>query len=121
MIYTRSKSKFSFEPIFRDQEITDLNLIVQLKRASIFTSFGQNEFSFYPMKDDLAGNYTIPFNLFNLTIKKKSEQTFKLLVVVKRHDQQQEDNKCPLPQIPGRKDACLPKIKSISNSGIVNV
>ena len=78
VIYTNNKTTFSFEKILQDLNFNDLEFIVQLKRASLFSSYAQNKIVFYPRTDDLVGNYTIPFMLFNTTLRKRTQQTFKL-------------------------------------------
>jgi hypothetical protein len=67
VIYTKAKSTYSFKKILEELEITDLEFVVQLQRASRFTTFARDTFIFKSLSRDFVGNYTIPFKLYNTT------------------------------------------------------
>jgi hypothetical protein len=73
VIYTKAKSTYSFKKILEGLEITDLEFLVQLQRASRFTTFARDKFIFKPLSSDFVGNYTIPFKLYNTTSKRFSK------------------------------------------------
>lgn len=73
MIYTKKKSTYSFKNILEELGIKDLEFAVQLQRAIRFTTFGKDTFIFKPLTNDIIGNYTIPFKLYNMTSKRYSK------------------------------------------------
>ena len=56
-----------------------------MNKAGIYSQYFDNVIAFYPLSDDLIGNYTITFYLFNITTKKRFQQTFDLKVIVKKY------------------------------------